>query len=142
MDPYIFMIAFILVIAFVVMLPIISGIGTFKVDKSSKGGNYSSFNKKSEKQRGSLKFELSKDSKDEESSGLSSSANNKAGRFDIDSKTGLKKRLIGKYDEDPNKYDYDIDELINEDQLEAELEQAQRLERFDGSKEKAYEELV
>lgn len=124
------------------MLPIISGIGTFKVDKSSKGGNYSSFNKKSEKQRGSLKFELSKDSKDEESSGLSSSANNKAGRFDIDSKTGLKKRLIGKYDEDPNKYDYDIDELINEDQLEAELEQAQRLERFDGSKEKAYEELV
>ena len=142
MDPYIFMIAFLLVIAFVVMLPIISGIGTFKLDKSSKGGNYSSFNKKSEKQRGSLKFELSKDSKDEESSGLSSSANNKAGRFDIDSKTGLKKRLIGKYDEDPNKYDYDIDELINEDQLEAELEQAQRLERFDGSKEKAYEELV
>lgn len=134
MNFYTFLIAFVLVVIFAILLPIVSGIGTFKVEKQQRGSTNAHL-----KDKRGVKFELSSKT---ESFGTASSTNRKERNFDIDSRTGLKKRVIGKYDEDPNTYDYDVNEFINEDAEEEKRAQVERLQKFDGSKEKAYEELV
>ncbi|GAV51541.1 hypothetical protein ZYGR_0AF00120 [Zygosaccharomyces rouxii] len=96
MDLYFFLLLLIFVIAFALLLPILSGIGGFEIGKKhSKASNDHR-----------LKFKLSK----EKDVGKSTSR-----EYEIDSKTGLKKRVIGNYSEDPNSYDYDLDELITAD---------------------------
>ncbi|CCE93605.1 Exp1p TDEL_0G02380 [Torulaspora delbrueckii] len=138
MDLYAFLVVFALVLLFVVLLPTVSGIGSFSVNKS--GRKVTSTSKK-EKGKKPFKFELKKDADVERTeTGLSTA--HKTGKLEIDPRTGLKRRVIGKYDENPNNYDYDLDELVNEDRIEEEKAQAQRLKQFQGSTEKAYEELV
>ncbi|CAR25544.1 hypothetical protein ZYGR_0A01080 [Zygosaccharomyces rouxii] len=96
MDFYFYLLFFIFVIIFALLLPTLSGVGGFKIgQKNSRTSNDHR-----------LKFKLSS----EKDIGKSSSHG-----FEIDSKTGLKKRVIGNYSEDPNHYDYDLDELISAD---------------------------
>lgn len=97
MDLYFYFAIFIFVILFVLLLPVLSGIGGFKIGQRNSSNHNSDHR---------LKFKLSK----EQGTGRSSSR-----EYEIDSKTGLKKRVIGNYNEDPNTYDYDLDEIINAD---------------------------
>lgn len=101
MGLYFFSLLFIFVFAFALLLPALSGIGGFEIGKKNS--------KTSNDHR--LKFKLSK----EKSLGKSTSR-----EYEVDSKTGLKKRVIGNYSEDPNTYDYDLDELITADDDENE----------------------
>ncbi|QLQ77985.1 hypothetical protein HG537_0A02320 [Torulaspora globosa] len=135
MEIYIYLIVFAVVLVFVVLLPMVSGIGSFSIDKPVK----KSIGKSQRKEP--FKFKLSKeDNEPENVSGFSSAR--KTGKLEVDPRTGLKRRVIGKFDEDPNNYDYDLDELLNEDRVEEEKAQVRRLQKFQGNTEKAYEELV
>ncbi|AET38834.1 Exp1p Ecym_3346 [Eremothecium cymbalariae DBVPG len=56
--------------------------------------------------------------------------------------TGLKRRVIGKYNNDPSLYDYNIEELIAED-LEEETQAEQRhFTKYKGKEQERNEELV
>lgn len=136
MEIYVYVIVFAVVLLFVVLLPLVSGVGSFSIDKPVKRTVGPA---KGPGAKEPFKFKLSK--KDEQPQGAFSSAR-KTGKFEVDPRTGLKRRVIGKFDEDPNNFDYDLDELVNEDRVEEERAQASRLQKFEGSTEKAYEELV
>lgn len=138
MDLYIFLVVFALVLLFVVLLPTVSGIGSFSVNKSGRKVASTASNDKGKKP---FKFQLKKEV-DVDSGETGFSSAHKTGKLEVDPRTGLKRRIIGKYDEDPNNYDYDLDELVNEDRVEEEKAQVRRLQKFEGSTEKAYEELV
>ncbi|CAL9731411.1 ER export of PMA1 protein 1 [Monosporozyma unispora] len=143
MDFYAYFILLFVVILFVVILPLLSGIGSFKVNKSTS-------NKGREQARSErLKFKLNKEKKlrddaTDNSIGVSSSTLKKTGKFEIDSKTGLKKRVIGTYieNEDPNTFDFDVDDLINEDEEEEKREQLKRRNKFKGREYAASESFV
>ena len=141
MDLYIYLAIIFVVISFVILLPILSGIGTFQLNNPkllSKEKNIVRSNESF------LKFKLkeNKDSTPQANVDSASSAFKKNGNFEIDSRTGIKRRTIGKYNNDPNSFDYEIEDLINEDIVEEENEQKIRLREFDGNREKAYEEFV
>lgn len=138
MEIYVYLIVFAVVLLFVVLLPMVSGIGSFSIDKPVKKSIGST---KKSKRKEPFKFKLRKDDGEPESASGFSSAR-KTGKLEVDPRTGLKKRVIGKFDEDPNNYDYDLDELLYEDKVEEEKAQVRRLQKFQGSTEKAYEELV
>lgn len=121
MDFYVYFVLLFVVILFILLLPLLSGIGSFKLDNFRSNKNI----RQNGGRRDILKFKLKEEKEssnaDETLVGVSSSAiitSKKTGKFEIDSKTGLKKRVIGKYtnDADPNTFDFDIDELINEDE--------------------------
>ncbi|AQZ14369.1 YDL121C [Zygosaccharomyces parabailii] len=116
-----YLVVFTLVILFAVLLPTLSGIGSFKIDKNAR--------KATSKKPHSLQFKLKADG---DSKGVSS--NSRRPEYEIDSRTGLKRRIVGKCDEDPNSYDYDVDDLINEDK--------QQEEKNQGTHSKDYEEFV
>lgn len=126
------------VLLFAMLLPMVSGIGSFGVDKPVAKGRAPV---KGSKAKAPFKFKLSKEVEGSDGTTGFSSAR-KTGKLEVDPRTGLKRRVIGKFDEDPNNYDYDLDELVNEDRVEEERAQVKRLEKFEGSTEKAYEELV
>lgn len=147
MDFYAYFVLLFVVILFIVVLPSLSGVGTFKLDNSR--------NVKNAKQNGSrsdvLKFKLKKEEEssnaDEISNGVSSSTistSKKTGKFEIDSKTGLKKRVIGNNAKngDPNIFDFDVDELINEDAEEEKRELTKRYSMFKGREYEAAESFV
>ncbi|QLL30419.1 hypothetical protein HG536_0A02360 [Torulaspora globosa] len=138
MEIYVYLIVFAVVLLFVVLLPMVSGIGSFSIDKPVKKSSGST---KESKMKEPFKFKLRKEDNEPENASAFSSAR-KTGKFQVDPKTGLKRRVIGKFDEDPNNYDYDLDDLLNEDRVEEEKAQVRRLQKFQGSTEKAYEELV
>lgn len=141
MEFYVYLIAFALVIGFALVLPMLSGIGTFKIARPT--ADYRG-DKKGSTGKEALKFQLKKEfvaDGNDKCFGASTSSS-KTGKLEVDSKTGLKRRVIGVYDDDPNNFDYDIDELANEDKVEEEQEQARRLQQFQGNTGKAYEELV
>ncbi|CCC67467.1 hypothetical protein NCAS_0A09090 [Naumovozyma castellii] len=138
MELVAYFIVLFVVILFLVILPILGNVGNFKIGKPSSGKE----KVKSKRQRlknaindpNLLKFKL----KDEDTKGASS-----ANKFQLDSKTGLKRRVLGNSDnQDPNAFDYDIDELINEDRLEEEAEEAKRVGKFKGKERETYEALV
>lgn len=142
MDFYAYFVLLFVVMLFVIVLPLLSGVGSFKVDKSnSNDGKQHSRNEM-------LKFKLKdkkKQNKDDDVSiGVSSSTLKKTGKFEIDSKTGLKKRVIGDYvkNEDPNTFDFDVDDLINEDEEEEQREQLKRRNQFKGREYEASESFV
>lgn len=140
MELYVYLIAFALVMVFALALPMLSGIGTFKITRPTTEYRGS---KKDSTGKGTFKFQLKKEFvEDGDNSVGVSTSSSKKGKLEVDSKTGLKRRVIGVYDEDPNNFDYDIDDLANEDKVEEEQEQAKRLQQFQGNTGKAYEELV
>ena len=144
MDFYAYFVLLFVVILFILLLPIFSGIGSFKLDNSRSSKNT--------KLNGDvLKFRLKKEkessSADDISTGVSSSSistSKKTGKFEIDSKTGLKKRVIGNYanDEDPNTFDFDVDELINEEEEEERRKLLKRRSQFKGREYEAAESFV
>lgn len=134
MGVYGYLIVLLAIVAFLVILPLVSGVGTFKLSSIGKKDNKKSKNDKL------VNFKLNE--KQGKATSGASSTFNKTLNFDLDSKTGLKKRVIGKFNTDPNSFDYDIDDLIQEDHIEEQQEQAQRFNRFNGDKEKAYNEFV
>lgn len=147
MDFYVYFVLLFVVILFILLLPFLSGIGSFKLDNFRSNKNI----RQNGGRRDILKFKLKEEKElsnaDEISVGASSSAiitSKKTGKFEIDSKTGLKKRVIGKYtnDADPNTFDFDIDELINEDEEEERRELLKRRNQFKGREYEASESFV
>lgn len=138
MDLYVFVLLFALVVLFVILLPAVSGVGSFSVNKSGRKATRAGEGNKGKKP---FKFELKKEAETETTETGFSTAH-KTGKLQVDPRTGLKRRVIGKYDEDPNNFDYDLDDLVNEDNVEEEKAQAERLKQYQGSTKKAYEELV
>lgn len=143
MELFAYFILIIIIVLFIVVLPLLSGVGSFKIDKS-----IAKRQERSKRDPNVLKFKLKeqkdKSNSDNDSIGISSSTFKKTGKFEIDSKTGLKKRVIGKYvqDDDPNTFDFDVDELINEDEEEEKRELQQRRSKFQGREYEANEDFV
>ncbi|EDO16748.1 hypothetical protein Kpol_1003p54 [Vanderwaltozyma polyspora DSM 70294] len=126
-----FVILLLIVLVFSLAMPLLSNIGTFKVTKNDN----KKITNKDNKSR-NLKFNLKDQTK------ATAFSSNRAGKLETDQKTGLKRRVIAKYDSDPNSFDFDVDELINED-LKEELEQEQkRLEQFNSKSNEEIDELV
>lgn len=147
MDFYAYFVLLFVVILFILLLPIFSGIGSFKLDNSRGSKN----TKLNGAKRDVLKFRLKKEKESSSagdiSTGVSSSSisiSKKTGKFEIDSKTGLKKRVIGNYanDEDPNTFDFDVDELINEEEEEERRKLLKRRSQFKGREYEAAESFV
>ena len=149
MNLYGYFLLLIIVIAFIALLPLFSGIGTFKLTKPKSSATAQSatgklgkreYLKKKLDHTNVLKFDL-KDT--EESLGHdSASASSASRKFEIDSKTGLKRRVIGQYNKDPNDFDFDIDDLNNEDELDERREEEKKLKKYNGKKNEAYEGFV
>lgn len=135
MDLFAFLIVIFFVILFIVILPLLSGVGSFGVQKSRNVNKESSSKREKLKRQldkaNVLKFSLKKEEDEQDNSA-----------FVIDPKTGLKKRVIGKYDHDPNNFDFDISDLIEEDERAHETEVRLRTKKLVGKNSKDYQEFV
>ncbi|CAI4037786.1 hypothetical protein SMKI_04G1190 [Saccharomyces mikatae IFO 1815] len=149
MHLYGYFVLLIIVLVFIALLPLFSGIGTFKLAKPSSSaskpsttGKYGKreYIKKKLNHTNVLKFDL-KD-RDDSLGDDRAHASSASRKFEIDSKTGLKRRVIGQYNKDPNDFDFDINDLINEDELEERREEEEKLKKYDGKKNEAYEGFV
>ncbi|CAB4257058.1 similar to Saccharomyces cerevisiae YDL121C Putative protein of unknown function [Maudiozyma barnettii] len=128
MELYGYLIVLLIIVAFIALLPLISGVGGFnKGDGTTEGKNKATIN-----------FKLKED---QDNKGKSSTFAN-SHKFAVDNKTGLKRRVIGKYDNDPNSFDYDLNELIDEDANEERKIQEDRYASFKGKEEELYDELA
>ncbi|CCF56125.1 hypothetical protein KAFR_0A06900 [Kazachstania africana CBS 2517] len=125
MDFYGILVLIFIVFIFVILLPTISGVGTFKVNNKKEHSNI-------------LKFKLEQEDRKQDDAATSSMKN----KFEVNPRTGLKRRIIGKYNEDPNEFDFTVDDLINEDKVEEERERLQRLKKYDNDEQKANESFV
>lgn len=144
MDFFKFLIVLVIVVLFILVLPWLSGIGSYSIQKaavSNKKTPDSRREKLKNKLDKSVALNFSLKDKNDESDGKSSHVS-KRGEFDIDSKTGLKRRVLSRYDKDPNNFDFDIDELIDEDRKEEAKEEQQRIKKFGGKSSEAYEGFV
>ncbi|SMN18777.1 similar to Saccharomyces cerevisiae YDL121C Putative protein of unknown function [Maudiozyma saulgeensis] len=128
MELYGYLIVLLVIIAFVALLPLLSGVGGFNKGNSTVQG----------KRKTVINFKLKEG---EDNKGKSSTFAN-THKFDTDNKTGLKRRVIGKYDNDPNSFDYDINELIDEDANEEKRKQEERLAGLKGKEEELYADLA
>ncbi|CAI4059374.1 hypothetical protein SUVZ_04G1230 [Saccharomyces uvarum] len=149
MHLYGYFVLLIAVVLFIALLPLFSGIGKFKLAKPSSSAEAQSPTGKLGKREylrsklnhaNVLKFDLKggKDGSDDDSTGVSSDLR----KFEIDSKTGLKRRVIGQYNQDPNDFDFDINDLIVEDELDEKREEEKKLKKYNGKKNQAYEGFV
>lgn len=146
MNLFAFFLLFLVAMIFVAALPLISGIATYKYEKTSAKGlaknkrNEDSNQSKREKLK--ERINITKDSNPMKLHLKEDGSSSSTDKFEIDGKTGLKRRVIGKYSNDPNDFDYDVDELIAEEEIENQREEDQRYERFAGKESEAREELV
>ncbi|CCE63922.1 hypothetical protein TPHA_0G00860 [Tetrapisispora phaffii CBS 4417] len=133
MNFLVFLVLLSIIVIVSVALPMLSSVGNFQVSKKE--------NVKSGKKKKAFDFSLKSNSKNEESKCLSS---NLAMNLRVDSKTGLKRRVIGEYDreKDPNEFDFDIDELIEEERGEEIENERKRVEQFHAQGQDSYETLV
>lgn len=149
MHLYGYFVLLIVVVLFIALLPLFSGIGKFKLTKPSSSAKAQSPTGKLGKREylksklnhaNVLKFDLKgeKDGSDDDSTGVSSDIR----KFEIDSKTGLKRRVIGQYNQDPNDFDFDINDLIVEDERDEKREEEKKLKKYNGEKNQAYEGFV
>lgn len=148
-----FLVIILIVILFIVCLPIISGVGNFKLgkDRNNVRAQQNEITSKRQKFKNALKkadvlqFELKNNSDDNDGNdtyGKTSSTNNK---FEVDSKTGLKRRVIGEFQKsnnDPNEFDFDLNKLIEEDEEEERQEIQNRMNKYKGKEQETYEGLV
>ncbi|CDO94586.1 unnamed protein product [Kluyveromyces dobzhanskii CBS 2104] len=141
MDPFVYLIVFLLAVVFVVLLPIVGGIGSYSVDRKARSSEVQGDGKaKSLRSYTELKKE---DAPVKFKVGSSKEGKGFGGqKFDIDSKTGLKKRVIGKYKKNENAFDYDVDELIAEDLEEQQQEEAARYAQLLGKENETLEHLA
>ncbi|AMD20505.1 HDL239Wp [Eremothecium sinecaudum] len=121
-----------LIVAFVVFfivvsLPFISGIASYKINVSNGLGDKKH---KSTDGKKLVEFQLSK------------GADLQRKHYDIDGKTGLKRRNIRKVDSNISSYDYDIEELIAEDEKMEQEENDRRYEQFKGKENERVEDLA
>ncbi|CAR25072.1 Exp1p [Lachancea thermotolerans CBS 6340] len=143
MDFYAFLVLFVIIVAFVLLLPLLSGTFAYKFRKPAARAGKTDHEHLSRTQKLKEKLEFSKDEnpiKFQLRDNASTSSRNKP--FEVDSKTGLKKRTIGKYSADPNEFDYDLTELIEEDVLEEKKENELRYQQFAGREQEESEALV
>lgn len=148
-----FFVIILIVILFIVCLPLLSGVGNFRLNKNSGVLKSQQDDIKSKRQRLNnalrkadvLKFELNDNSgSDNKSSNVGDTFASK-GKFEIDSKTGLKRRIIGRYQKDnndPNEFDFDLNELIEEDKEQERKEMEVKSNKFKGKEQETYEGLV
>lgn len=117
------------------ILPLLSGVGSFGLQKSHKNKKEAFSKREKLKQQldkaNVLKFSLKKEDTEDTPD-----------QFAIDSRTGLKKKIIGRYDHDPNSFDYDINELLEEDERERQTEVRQRTKKLAGKNHKGHQEFV
>lgn len=132
MNFLLFLVIILVAVLYSIGLPLVSNIGSFKIEQRKETQSDSG---KPKKKR--LKFNLKEKSKND--MGTSS---NRSNTFETDPKTGLKRRVIGKFVSDINEFDFDIDELINEDIKEEEINEKKRFEEYKGKEQEKYEELV
>ena len=131
MELYGYLILIVIVVGFLALLPLVSGVGTFNMNKGA--------NVQGKKKEGMVDFKLAAEKEGRTGTASSSS---RAGKFSVDSKTGLKRRVIGKYSADPSTYDFDIDDLIKEDAVQEREEQEKRYADMAGKTEEVLDELV
>ncbi|CCK68211.1 Exp1p KNAG_0A05460 [Huiozyma naganishii CBS 8797] len=134
MNPYAFLIVLVIVILFITVLPMLSGIGKFglgdqKINTSKKA----------------MKFNLRESKEEGDKSSIASSRSfNIKDTYEADAKHGLKKRGVSKYtgNDDPNQFDFDVDDLINEDRKEEEAAIYKRRQECNGKERETYESFV
>lgn len=131
MELYGYIVLIVVVVGFMAFLPVVSGVGNFNVKKGTKS--------QGKKREGMVDFKLNE--KKDAAKGASSTYS-QTDKYSVDSKTGLKKRVIGKFSTDPSSFDFDIDELINEDAAQEKQEQEKRYADLQGKTEEVLDELV
>ncbi|SCV00821.1 LAME_0G12200g1_1 [Lachancea meyersii CBS 8951] len=141
MDLYAYLVVLIVALGFVVVLPLLSGTFSYKVHTprgKGRGGPVSVTSKKQtlreklsiSKNQAPIKIQLSHN-------GHSSSRTSDAGSETR--ATLLKKRT---FDNDPNTFDYDLTELIEEDERKERREQEIRFQRLAGREQEVSESIV
>lgn len=142
MELYAYIVLFILVILFVGILPLLSGLASYKYEFRS---NIRFNSKNNEVKSKTRKFkEIMSFTKEDTpiKFKLKSMGYNNSNKFNREGKTGLKRRVIGKFNDKLTDFDYDVDGLIKEE-LDQELEE-ERLKylQFKGREQTINEELV
>lgn len=110
MNFIIFLIAVFFLVLFGLALPYFSNLGTYNIkttySNNKKNKDFDNKQRESHKRK-KLNFNLNVDSEETLQK-----------KYIVDGKTGLKKRVVGDFNQDPNLFDYDVDELIREDEEE------------------------
>ncbi|OEJ88306.1 hypothetical protein AWRI3579_g876 [Hanseniaspora osmophila] len=110
MNFIIFLIAVFFLVLFGLALPYFSNLGTYNIkttySNNKKNKDFDNKQRESHKRK-KLNFSLNVDSEETLQK-----------KYIVDGKTGLKKRVVGDFNQDPNQFDYDVDELIREDEEE------------------------
>ncbi|CCH59435.1 hypothetical protein TBLA_0B06090 [Henningerozyma blattae CBS 6284] len=122
-------------ILFIIILPLVSGVGNLTISRTPKNVLSNDKNKRPVK----FKIKTSKEESEESTESGTSGSYSSSTKFKVDSKTGLKNRVLGEFDKnginDPNVYDFDIDDLINEDKEEEEQLMKRNLNKYKGKEE-------
>ncbi|KAH3901242.1 uncharacterized protein SCODWIG_02838 [Saccharomycodes ludwigii] len=164
MNIFVFLIVFLIILFIVLVLPTLSGLGSFHIDKNAlndiknrKSHRTGSLNEKSNEfgqeqetinnksifRSKPLKFKIKQEeppqNQEQSCNGNSNSFDN---RYTANSRTGLKNRVTAKYNSDPNAFDFEVDDLINEDRDLEKIEQEKRFAQIKGKENEILEELA
>ncbi|SCU90739.1 LAMI_0E03422g1_1 [Lachancea mirantina] len=141
MDPFAFFVVFVIVVIVVLFLPLLSGIGSYRYKKPQFTGKNFQNREKARSAREKVKDSL-KLSREQNPVKFQLKDELGPARFEMDSKTGLKRRNVGVYSKDPNDYDYDVDQLIQDEIQEEKREERARYAKFEGKEQEENEALV
>ncbi|CEP61373.1 Exp1p LALA0_S03e01420g [Lachancea lanzarotensis] len=131
MDLYAYLVVLFVVLGFILVLPLVSGTFSYKLATpgGKKGFGKESSSSKSSRSKNGARFKIE----------LNHTGPNTASG----SRTStLRKRQGFTIDNDPNTFDYDLTELIEEDQREEQREQELRYQRLAGREQENNELLV
>ncbi|KAL6944505.1 hypothetical protein ACO0RG_001242 [Hanseniaspora osmophila] len=125
MNFIIFLIAVFFLVLFGLALPYFSNLGTYNIkttySNNKKNKDFDNKQRESHKRK-KLNFSLNVDSEETLQK-----------KYIVDGKTGLKKRVVGDFNQDPNQFDYDVDELIREDEEEEQRQENLKYRRNKGT---------
>ncbi|SCU89711.1 LAFA_0E20252g1_1 [Lachancea sp. 'fantastica'] len=129
MDLYAYLVVLVVVLVFVLVLPLVSGTFSYKLASSGvkKGFGKTSSSSSKSKTGARFKIQLNHDGPNSVAESRSST---------------LRKRQGFAIDNDPNTFDYDLTELIEEDQRQEQREQELRFQRLAGHEQQNSELLV
>ncbi|SCU88677.1 LADA_0E11496g1_1 [Lachancea dasiensis] len=146
MNLYAYFVVLFVVFAFILVLPLLSGTFSYKLHKPTSHNSHTSQESASSISRRQKLREKLNITKEQNPLRIhldaAASSSIPSRKYGIDSKTGPKRRTIAKFDNDPNTYDYDLAELIGEDEREEQRERELQFRQFAGKQQEVHESLV
>ena len=137
----VFFVVLFVVVLFMLILPVLSGIGSFKVERTPRNVRSGDKATQSRSKGDILKFKLrkeglDKDERNGEPAGSFRSGGSSAGFGDREG--SLKRRVPLSENQDPNVFDFDVDELIEEDREEYLRKEMEDVKRYNPNKQNHY----